>query len=232
MIAHIRTYIIAVCCCSLIQTAVALPKYGTSTVMSPNGDYKLVLSDTTEPFVYRLTIMLRNLEITQYMFKGELVTAYWSPSGEYVALNNHYGRGWYPWIIRLKDGTVLRSSDPVHTSTYDRYSDAQCTPDILAAATNEIRQVYPAYKNDQMRNGYSTVAYEWKDEDRLLIFHELIFDDLFLKEDSSLQVFSVFIVRGSRLIAEDFHVEKVSGEWWKQYPPEVKKTLQFDEKTK
>jgi hypothetical protein len=83
-----------------------------------------------------------------------------------------------------------------------------------------------------MRNGYSTVAYEWKDEDRLLIFHELIFDDLFLKEDSSLQVFSVFIVRGSRLIAEDFHVEKVSGEWWKQYPPEVKKTLQFDEKTK
>jgi hypothetical protein len=228
MIAHTKTYIIALCCYTLIQSAVALPKYGTSTVISPQGDYKLVLSDTAEPFVYRLNIMLRDREVFRYIFKGELVTAYWSPLGKYVAINNHYGRGWYPWIIRLEDGAVLRSAGPMRTSTYDRYTDAQCTPDIVRAAADEIRQVYPAYQSDQMRNGYSTVAYEWRSEDRLLMFHELIFDGLFLKEDSSLQAFSVFIVRDSRLTAEDFRFNKVMGEWWKQYPPEVKKTLQFE----
>jgi len=197
-------------------------------VISPHGDYKLVLSDTAEPFVYELRIMLRSREVMHYMFKGELVTAYWSPLGEYVAINNHYGRGWYPWIIRLEDGAVLRSAGPMRSSTYDRYTDAQCTPDIVTAAADEIRQVYPAYQSDQMRNGYSTVAYEWRSEDRLLMFHELIFDGLFLKEDSSLDVFSVFSVRDWRLMAEDFRVKKVSGEWWKQYPPEVKKTLQLE----
>jgi hypothetical protein len=79
-----------------------------------------------------------------------------------------------------------------------------------------------------MRNGFSTVAYEWTSEDRLLVFHELIFDDSFLKENSSLQVFSVFIVGDEGLIAEDFRVKKVGGEWWKEYPPEIKKTLQIE----
>ena len=120
MIMHARTYIIALCCYTLIQSGVALPKYGSPTVTSPQGDYKLVLSDTAEPFVYELSIMLRDREVRHYMFKGELVTAYWSPLGKYVAINNHYGRGCDPWIIRLKHGAVLRSAGPVRTSTYDR----------------------------------------------------------------------------------------------------------------
>jgi hypothetical protein len=152
MIIHARTYIIALCCYTLIQSGVALPKYGSPTVISPQGDYKLVLSDTAEPFVYKLSIMLRDREVTHYMFKGEIVTAYWSPLGKYVAINNHYGRGWYPWIIRLEDGAVLRSAGPVRPSTYDRYTDAQCTPDIVTTSANEIRQVYSFYPIDQMRN--------------------------------------------------------------------------------
>jgi len=228
MIAHARIYIIALCCYTLIQNAVALPKYGTSKVISPQGDYKLVLSNTTEPFVFRLSVTLRDREVMHYMFKGELVTAYWSPSEKYVAINNHYGRGWYPWIIRLEDGAALRSAGPERTYTYDRYTDAQCTPDIVTAAADEIRQVYPMYQSDQMRNGYSTVAYEWKTDDRLLMFYELTFDGLFLKENSALQAFSVLIVRDGRLIAEDIRVKKVSGEWWKQYPQAVNKTLQFE----
>lgn len=229
MIMDARKYIIALCCYSLAQSAVGLPKYGISTAVSAQGDYKLTLSDTAEPFVYRLTVMLRDQEVMHYIFKGELVTAYWSPLGKYVAINNHYGRGWYPWIIRLEDGAVLRSAGPMRASTYDRYTDPECTPNILTADDDEIRQVYPAYQSDQMRNGYSTVAYEWRSEDRLLMFHELIFDELFLKENSSLQVFSVFVVRDEGLIAEDFRVKKVGGDWWKEYPPEVKKTLQFEE---
>ena len=114
-----------------------------------------------------------------------------------------------------------------HLLTTDN-TDAQCTPDIVTAAANEIRQVYPVYQSDQMRNAYSTIAYEWRSEDRLLMFHELVFDSLFLKEDSSLQVFSVFIIRDGGLIAENFRVKKIRGEWWKEYPPEVKKTLQFE----
>lgn len=227
MTAHSKICIIAICCYNLVQSAIALPKYGTATVISPEGDYKLTLSDTAESFVYQLSIMRRDREVMHYTFKGELVTAYWSPFGKYVAINNHYGRGWYPWVIRLEDGAVLRSAGPLRTYSYDRYTDAQCIPDIVSAAANQIRQVYSAWQSDQTRNGYSTVAYQWRSEEEVAMFHELIFDSLFLNEDSSLQVFSVFVIRESRLIPDDFRVKKVSGEWWKQYPLEVKKTLEF-----
>jgi hypothetical protein len=220
-----RTYIIALCCYSLIHSAVALPKDGLLTTISPQGDYKLALSDTAEPFVYDLSIMLHDQPVMHYTFRGELVTAYWSPSGKYIAVNNHYGRGWYPWIIRLVDGAVLRSSGPVRESNYDRYTDAQYTPDILTASAREMKQVYPLYESDQMRNGYSTVAYDWRSDDKLLIFHEFVFDGLFLNEDSSLQVFSVLVIRDTKLIVEDIRVKKVRGEWWNEYPAEVKKTL-------
>ena len=81
MIAHARTYIIALCFYALLQSASALPKCGISTAISPQGNYKLVLSDTAELFVYRVSVMLREQEVMHYIFKGELVTAYWSPLG-------------------------------------------------------------------------------------------------------------------------------------------------------
>ena len=230
MIMDAKRCITALCCYTLVQSAVALPKSGLSATISPEANYKLVLSDTAEPFVYELSIMLRDQQVMHYTFKGELVTAYWSPLGKYVAINNHYGRGWYPWIIRLADGAVLRSAGPVRSSTYDRYTDAQCTPDIVTVAANQMKQVYPLYQSDQMRNGYSTIAYGWRSDVKLLMFHEFIFDGLFLKEDSSLQVFSVLVIRDEGLTAEDIRVEKVRGEWWKEYPPEVKKVYNLNDR--
>ncbi len=85
----------------LFPTSVhALPKYGVSTLVSPHKEYNISLFDASGSHDYELKLLRNGRELVKYPFEGELVSAYWSPSLKFVAVNNHYGHGGtHVWII-------------------------------------------------------------------------------------------------------------------------------------
>jgi hypothetical protein len=208
------------------DNAVALPKEGITRLQSPTNEYEIRLFDTEEQWTYKLTILSHGSEMSHYTFRGELISAYWSPSERYIAINNHYGRGWYLWIISLKDGSIIRSTGGNQSANYDRYTDYDYIPDITQLARTQIEQVYSGYSQDHTREGYTSVAYGWKTDDDLMMFHEMILGQLFEKERSAIHVYAVFDVNDQKKISvTDISAKKVPDQWWYYYPSEVGKIL-------
>jgi hypothetical protein len=195
-------------------------------LQSPDKRFTISLSETSEQGVYRLIVLDQGRQLSHYRFEGELVTAYWSPSQNYVAVNNHNGhRGWYPWVISLRTGAVVRASGEIRSAEYDRYLDYEYEPDLRKLAREELERIYPEFSDDTMREGYISIAYGWSSGDQLLMFHEFGLDNLFVRDDSVIWVTSSFLISNQGMTVRDISAHKVAGEWWKKYPPEVAKTL-------
>lgn len=210
------------------EPCAAAQQSGKSSFKSIDGRFEIRVSDTAEPYVYRLQILADTRELADYKFKGELVSAYWSPSGRYVALNNHYGHyGWYLWILSLDDGSVITAHGNVNAKNYDRYLDYECTPNIRTRGKDAIEKVYSGFSKDHLRAGYLSVAFGWKSATELLMFHEFPCDNLFQREHAVIWVNTIFVIRKSGITVRGVSVRKVNGKWTDKYPPEVSKTLKL-----
>ncbi len=194
---------------------------------SPDKASMLTLTHTADPAVNRLTVSHSGSELTQYRFEGRLVSAYWSPSGEYVAINNHSGYlGWYLWVISLRDGSLIRAGGRLRQTDYNRYLDYDYVPDVAEIEADKITQGYAGFSSDHMREGYVSIAYGWKSKDELLMFHELIFSRLAEEQNAAIHLLTLFRVSDKDgITVEDGVVRKVTGSWSEQYPAEVKKVL-------
>jgi hypothetical protein len=196
---------------------------------SPGHAYSLVLSEGADSS--RLTLFHHAKELAHYAFEGELVSIYWSPGGHYVALNNHNGhRGWYPWILNLQNGHVIRKNDEQKSASYNRYEDYTYLPDVPDLARSRITFVYPGYARDTDQNGegHITVIYGWENETTLRMFDEVVLDQLFKKEKMRLSICSLLTVRDAGLSADSFSVEKTSYSGSPDHrPPEVLKVLGY-----
>jgi hypothetical protein len=177
-----------------------------------------------------MTIIRSDRETARYNFEGELTSVYWSPTEKYVAINNHSGHaGWFLWIISLEDGRVIRANGETAGADYVRYVDIDYEPS-LDAAQRQLLEVYPSVNQDSSRTGWHSIAYGWKDEERLSVFIFCTFDRLAEEQHSAIQIYATYRVRGrSGISAEDFSVRKVRGGWWEQAPSELKKTLRGHE---
>jgi hypothetical protein len=200
---------------------------------SPDKEYSIRLADTTEDYVYQMNIRHGRKKIGSYRFEGLLVSAFWSPSGKYVAVNSHDGhRNWLVWVISLDDGSIVKSDGKVtreNTGNYDRGLDYGYLPDIMPAASRAIGKLYPGYADDHMREGYISIAYGWEKGDRLLMFHELVFGDLAEEKNKIIDVYTKWNVNGKLVLRKD---EIKSGtaivkDPWGNLPQPIKSTLDF-----
>jgi len=198
---------------------------------SPSKEYSVRVSEiggNGGSAAHALDISYHGMIVAHYPFEGELVSAYWSPSGRYVAINNHSGHyGWWLWIVDLRDGHIIRAENVVASSDYDRYSDYQCFPDLFdsAEARNKIGAIYGAYSSDQMRLGYTTVGYGWRKGDLLLVYHRLAFDRLAAGSGAIIQVLEKFKVsaRGITILEGSVSAKRVKlSDEEKEMPTEVK----------
>ena len=222
------------CCCILSWSACentarpAIPDH--ALLKSPSGDYSVrVTKRSGSGSAGRsLEIMHHGSIEARYPFEGELASGYWSPSGRYVAINNHSGyNGWWLWIISLKDGRIIRTKGAAANPNYDRYSDDQCTPDLFdsAEASEAIAADYSESTSDQMRAGYTTIGYGWRKGDILLVHHRLVFDHLAAGDKSIIQVLEMYKVspKGITDLAGSVHVKRVKlSNEEKEEPAEVK----------
>jgi hypothetical protein len=212
----------------VIGNAWALPKYGVSELISPNKEYILKLADTAEPFTYELKLLREGTELTHYIFNGELVSAYWSPSLKYVAVNNHYGHGGiWVWVISLVDGAIITSHGAEKGPNYDPYTDCQYFSNLVIKAHRKLKEIYPEVDSDQLRNGYSSVVYGWSFGDRLLMFHEFPFDDFWTKYNRIIQAFTTWKVTDQSVTLKSIRFRIAKNDQDEPMPPEVKKTLNF-----
>jgi len=175
----------------------AIPDH--ALLVSPSEEYSVQVSQSggAHTFSENLFILHHGAIVAHYPFEGELVSAYWSPSEKYLAINNHSGTsGWWLWIVRLKDGHLVRAGQKSAAADYDRYSDYQCLPDLFDSveARRKIGAVYSGYSSDQMRLGYTTIGYGWQKGDLLLVHHRLVFDRMVSGDGSIIQVLEKFKV--------------------------------------
>jgi len=161
------------------------------TFPSPNGEYTIAVLNPTY-FPNQLLWITRGTKvIARYHFEGHIGVRYWSPSGRYVAFDNHFGHyAFVVWIINLRDGSVVTAHGPTSASDYDRYIDYSGVPDIMASkdVTKALHGVYPNYASDRNRDGVLTLAYGWKKGDILEMFHRLVFMDLLNNKSAVVEV--------------------------------------------
>jgi len=206
----------------------ALSKYGVSELASPNKEYTLKLIDTSTPYEYRLKILRHGIELAHYPFSGELISAYWSPSLKFVAIDNHYGHGGFlVWIVSLADGSVITSHGVMRGANYDRYVDGQYFFNLLDEAHGKLKKINPGIENDQLRDGYSSVAYGWTPEGQLLMFHQFPFDNFDTKFGLIIQGYSTSKVTDYKVSLESISFKKARDDRDEFMPSEVKKTLNF-----
>lgn len=143
---------------------------------SPSGDYSL--SSDRQWLVLRR----RGKVIVRYPFDSYFGRAYWSPSGKYVAVDNHYGHyAWNVWVLSLRDGSVITAHGAVRDTKYEATLDYQMLPDVMALpiVDTALKAVYPAYKSDpDRRNGILTITYGWEKGDVLKFYHRIVFPNL------------------------------------------------------
>ncbi len=206
----------------------SLPKYGVTKLESLNKEYSIRLADTKDPWIYELRIFRNNIELAHYPFEEELLSAYWSPSLKFVAVNNHNGHGgFYVWIISLADGSVVTSHGVVKDPNYDKYSDDNDFVDLREQAAGKLKQIYPQADTDQLRNGYNSVAYGWRGDNQLLMFHEFGFDNFYTKYHLIIQAFTLWDVTTRGVTLKNVRFRKARDDQYEPMPPEVKKTLNF-----
>ena len=150
------------------------------TEKSPSGEYSLTGD--------RQWLVLRRhgKEIARYQLESSFGPVYWSPSGSYVAFDNHYGHyAWNVWVISLRDGSVVTAHGAVRDTKYEATLDSQMLPDVMALPMVDIalKAVYPGYKSDpDHRNGILTITYGWEKGDILKFYHRIVFPNLWEKK--------------------------------------------------
>lgn len=212
------------------STATALPTTGIFSLKSPDNRFEATLSDDLDHHSsdwrspYWLTITDRGRQIARYRFDGELVNGYWSPSEKYLALNNHNGHcGWYVWIISLRTGAVSRTIGANHSPEYDRYLDENELPDVEKPAQNILKKLNPGVEKDGMRLRYISVTYGWETDNRLLMFHEFVYDKLYEREENVIWLRSTFKISAKGIEVKNLQGQKVSRR--KEYPPAIRAVL-------
>jgi hypothetical protein len=206
----------------------ALPKYGVSSLTSPTKEYTLKLVDTSTPYEYQLRILRHGNELAHYPFEGELISAYWSPNLKFVAIDNHWGMGgFHVWIVSLADGSVITSHGVVKGSNYDRYIDDGYFSNLLDEAHEKLKKINPGIDNDQLRDGYKSVAYGWTTEGNLLMFHQFPFDDFGTKYGLIIQGYSIWKVTDHNVSLKSISFKTARDDRDELMPSEVKKTLNF-----
>ncbi len=211
----------------LAKGALEVPKHNSESVYSPDKRFQLRVSATSEQYIRNLAVTDQGREIARYKFEGDLVNAYWSPSASYVAINNHFGyRGWYVWIISLRDGAVIRSTTATKSAQYDRYLDDKYEPNVPELAKSRLKELYPKFRDDSSREHYISLAWGWKNRNQLRMFHVLGFDNLYEKENAEVWIETVFNISENGISVGDISARKVVGKGWKEYPGEVRKTLE------
>ena len=212
----------------LTENSQAASKYGVSMLESPNREYVLELTNTKDPSTYKLKIIRNHVELAHYPFEEELLSAYWSPLLKFVAINNHNGHGgFYVWIISLTDGSVITAHGNVKDPNYDRYADGDDFVDLRVQAAGKLKQIYPQVSTDQLRNGYNSIAYGWKGDDQLLMFHEFPFDNFSTKYNRIIQAFTTWEVNNHDVTLKSIRFRQARDDEYEPMPPEAKKTLHF-----
>ena len=226
-----RLFLICTVCCSvLFRDALASQEQQVLILKSPNKQYALHLSSDPSASRRKLTVTHSGRELARYNFQGDLVNAYWSPSGHYDAINNHYGnRGWYVWIVALSDGSIIHADGTIRAADYDRYLDYTYLPDISVLARSEVVKVYDGYATDYNYKGYTTLTYGWVTDHKLQLFHEFTVANLWEREHSLLQVYSVCQIKDSRFAVRVVSAKRVNGgREMSDIPSEVKKVLEME----
>jgi len=208
------------------------------TWKSPKGEYSIIISKASDDSDHsaRLTLSKRGIELGHYGFDGQLISIYWSPGENYVAINNHYGhREWYVWILSLKNGNLIRvdgypkstiSLDPGDPASkvvpYDRYLDYTYLPDVLAFAKAEIISVYPGFMGDEDKRGggHVRVAYGWKNSNTLLMFDSVQLDNL-NDQGKRLSILTLLHVDSNGLQLSNASVQETPLDSTERRPPEV-----------
>ena len=151
------------------------------TDRSPSGDYTLSATVASTADNQWLILRRRGKEIARYPFESYFGPVYWSPSGKYVAVDNHYGHyAWNVWVISLLDGSVITAHGAVRDPKYDRTLDHKCLPDVMAfpIVDRALKAVYPAYESDRDNRGILTITYGWEKGDILKFYHRIVFPKL------------------------------------------------------
>jgi len=204
----------------------ALLERNTQSLSSPDKKYKVVLSvNGINDSDQSLIIIVDGKELRRYSFEGTLVSAYWSSSGDYVAINNHYGHlGWYVWLISLKDGSLITAHGKVGDPAYDKYIDDRDLPDLLVKAKIELTHIYKNYESDNLREGYYSIVYGWKKDDELMLFSELVFSNLYQRNGDVIRLYSQLSIDSSiRLKNSSAQRVKINDE--ETLPDEVKRVI-------
>ena len=219
----------AVVCLSAVALRAEDEVFGKVREVSPDGQYAFTLTDGLEKSEDRnLVIWCGNKALGSYSYPSYLQNFYWSPKSKYLAINNHFGhRCWSVWVLRLSDGAVLRAAGPEHSPKYSRELDYTYFPDILAQAQPMLEKLYPGYSSDEDHRGggHITVTYGWKDADTLLIYDEVVLDNLFEKEKRRLSIYSLLHILKTGFRAELVSVEKTDYEGKKDRRPEAVRSV-------
>jgi len=227
------TFICALSICAASNLAIGAEEiFGTRHEVSPDGLYALALSNAINSQMDRQLTILRGKKVLHsYLFKSSLSSHFWGPKNRYLAINNHYGhRGWNLWVVRLSDGKVLRANDRESSSIGDSLQYHASIPDVVTPARPMLEKLYPGYAADGNRRGggHITVAYGWKDADTLMLYDEVVLDDLFEKEKCRLSIYSLLHITKDGLHAEVISVEKTGYDGTNdRRPKEVRSVLGY-----
>jgi hypothetical protein len=206
-----------------------LPEGGKTKIESIDKKYSVYLTDSGEQWVYKLNVARSGEILQSYRFQGELVSAYWSPTSKYVVVNNHYGHaGWWIWIISLSNGAVITEAGPCRDPNYDRYSDIDdYGPNIFEIMKGQIAQLYKDYSNDNMREGWLSVAYGWTRDGYLKMFYQFPFDDLSQKQDSTIYGYSLDELKDGKVTVAKTWVKICDDRGESGIPKEARRTFDY-----
>ncbi len=195
----------------------------TSGLDSPDKQYRLVLVPQKEGDDFELRILHGTRELAHYHFEDQLVQAYWCLSRQLVVVDGHDGHaGYYVWVISLADGSVITSHGATRSPRYDRYLDYEYLPDLFAAAHAQMKRLYKGVDDDQMREGYTTVAYGWTPAQQIKVFARFPFDKFFVTRGYVFQVHAnLEVTAQQKLRWENVSVTKVKCDRHEPQPAEV-----------
>lgn len=135
--------VIALLC---VRTSIALEDDPPEELFSPNHRFSIKLLHKAlagfdaADFCFTLAVYDRERCLSEFPTVGYLLEAFWSPDGEYVAVNNRRANnGDYLWVLRLADGKAVKK--PV---------DADDEP-MTAVRSEQFKQLHLLSPNESDR---------------------------------------------------------------------------------
>jgi hypothetical protein len=143
--------VLRVCASSLIFAAAVIAlaegQQQRNSITAPDGQHSVEILHTalpgSDPYngFFTITVQVAGHVLSRYPTDGYLPSAYWSPNGRFVAVNNRRGTyGDYVWVFRLNDGHALKQpSDALPVPGQPMYSSEA----LLA----RVRAKFPEYRD-------------------------------------------------------------------------------------